>query len=66
MRIIGGKYKGLKLLSPDSTNTRPTSDKLKESLFSIITSNKYFKVKNFKLEYLFYSIFYTDVKPLTE
>ena len=41
MRIIGGKYKGLKLLPPDSSKTRPTSDRLKESLFSIITSNKY-------------------------
>ena len=41
MRIIGGKYRGLKLLPPDSFNIRPTSDKLKESLFSIITSNKY-------------------------
>ena len=41
MRIIGGKYRGLKLLPPGSFNIRPTSDRLKESLFSIITSNKY-------------------------
>ena len=41
MRIIGGKYRGLKLLPPDGLNIRPTSDRLKESLFSIITSNKY-------------------------
>ena len=41
MRIIGGKYKGLKLLPPNGTKIRPTSDRLKESLFSIITSNKY-------------------------
>ena len=41
MRIIGGKYRGLKLLTPDGFNIRPTSDRLKESLFSIITSNKY-------------------------
>ena len=41
MRIIGGKYKGLKLLPPDDTKIRPTSDRLKESLFSIITSSKY-------------------------
>ena len=41
MRIIGGKYKGLKLLPPNGNNIRPTSDRLKESLFSIITSNKY-------------------------
>ena len=41
MRIIGGKYRGLKLLPPESSKIRPTSDRLKESLFSIITSNKY-------------------------
>ena len=41
MRVIGGKYKGLKLLPPDDTKIRPTSDRLKESLFSIITSSKY-------------------------
>ena len=41
MRIIGGKYKGLKLLPPDGCKIRPTSDRLKESLFSIISSNKY-------------------------
>ena len=41
MRIIGGKYRGLKLLPPNGLNIRPTSDRLKESLFSIITSNKY-------------------------
>ena len=41
MRIIGGKYKGIKLLPPDGTKIRPTSDRLKESLFSIITSSKY-------------------------
>ena len=41
MRIIGGKFKGLKLLQLNGTKIRPTSDRLKESLFSIITSNKY-------------------------
>ena len=41
MRIIGGKYKGLKLLPPDDIKIRPTSDRLKEALFSIITSNRY-------------------------
>ena len=40
MRVIGGKYKGLKLLPPDGTKIRPTSDRFKESLFAIITSNK--------------------------
>ena len=41
MRIVGGKFKGLKLLRLNGNKIRPTSDRLKESLFSIITSNKY-------------------------
>ena len=41
MRIISGKYRGLKLRPPESSKIRPTSDRLKESLFSIINSNKY-------------------------
>ena len=41
MRIISGKFKGLKLQSPLHSNTRPTSDRFKESLFSILGSHKY-------------------------
>ena len=41
MRIIGGKYRVLKLLPRDDTKIRPASDGLKEALVSIITSNKY-------------------------
>ena len=41
MRIVGGKYKGSKLIPPDGSKIRPTSDRLKEALFSIISSNKY-------------------------
>ena len=41
MRIISGKFKGLKLHSPSNIEIRPTSDRLRESLFSIINSNKY-------------------------
>ena len=44
MRIIGGKYIVLRILPPDGNKIRPTSDRLKESLFSIISSNKY-KIK---------------------
>ncbi len=36
MRIITGKAKGLKLKSPKGMATRPTSDRIKESLFSIL------------------------------
>ncbi len=34
MRIIGGEYKGVPLKSLDGDNTRPTSDKVKESVFN--------------------------------
>ncbi len=41
MRIISGKYRGLKLQPPVDLSIRPTSDRLKESLFSILDSKKY-------------------------
>jgi 16S rRNA (guanine966-N2)-methyltransferase len=36
LRIIAGKYRGRRLKSPPSSNTRPTSDRLRETLFNII------------------------------
>ncbi len=36
MRIIAGKYKAKKILSPKTPKTRPTLDRVKEALFSII------------------------------
>ena len=36
MRVISGKARGTKLNSIDSLNTRPTLDRVKESLFNII------------------------------
>jgi 16S rRNA (guanine(966)-N(2))-methyltransferase RsmD len=36
MRIIAGKYRGRKLKSPPSSQTRPTSDRLRETLFNIL------------------------------
>ena len=41
MRVIGGKFKGLKLMPPNDLGVRPTSDRLKEALFSILESKKY-------------------------
>ena len=38
MRIVGGKYRGKKLISPMSQNVRPTSDKAREALFNILRS----------------------------
>ena len=36
MRVISGKSRGKKLVSLDGDNTRPTLDRVKESLFNII------------------------------
>ena len=37
-RIISGRFRGLKLVSPPGRNTRPTADLVKEALFSMLTS----------------------------
>jgi len=36
MRVIAGSAGGLKLLSPNGNDTRPTADRVREALFSII------------------------------
>ncbi len=36
MRIIGGQAKGIRLKSLKDNNTRPTSDRVKESIFNIL------------------------------
>src|SRR5258707_8671997 len=36
LRIIAGKYRGRKLKSPPSLETRPTSDRLRETLFNVL------------------------------
>ena len=36
MRIIAGSMRGTKLFTLDGLNTRPTLDRVKEPLFSII------------------------------
>ena len=36
MRIITGKARGLKLITPKDYNVRPTADRVKESLFNIL------------------------------
>ena len=38
MRIIGGKYKGHHLVSFQAGHIRPTTDRVKESLFNIISA----------------------------
>lgn len=36
MRIVGGKFKGRKLTAPAGLDTRPTSDRARESIFNIL------------------------------
>lgn len=36
MRIIAGQYRSRKLVAPSGTATRPTSDRLRETLFNVV------------------------------
>ncbi len=38
MRIISGRYRGRRIVGPRGSATRPTSDRVRESLFSILAS----------------------------
>ena len=40
MRIIAGNYKNTKLVSPKSDKIRPTTDRVRESLFNILEHGK--------------------------
>lgn len=37
MRVIGGEYRGRKLISPKGKNIRPTSDRMRETIFNILS-----------------------------
>lgn len=41
MRVISGSARGHKLIAPDGLKTRPTTDRIKESLFNIIAPDLY-------------------------
>jgi 16S rRNA (guanine966-N2)-methyltransferase len=36
MRIVGGKFKGRAIKTPEGRNTRPTSDRARESIFNVL------------------------------
>lgn len=38
MRIIAGKWRGRKLVAPEGMQTRPTADRTRETLFSMLAS----------------------------
>jgi 16S rRNA (guanine966-N2)-methyltransferase len=37
MRIVGGKFKGRAIKAPEGRDTRPTSDRARESIFNVLT-----------------------------
>lgn len=37
MRIVGGDFRGRRLLAPEGRDVRPTSDRARESIFNILT-----------------------------
>ena len=39
MRVISGKYRGAKLFSPADDRVRPTTDRIKESVFNILSNH---------------------------
>lgn len=41
MRIVGGRFKGRALITPPGARTRPTSDRLRESIFDILEHGGY-------------------------
>ena len=51
MRVIGGKFKGKKLLEPKDKETRPLKDLTKESIFNIINHSNKFSI-NIKKTYV--------------
>ncbi|MDP8996385.1 MAG: RsmD family RNA methyltransferase, partial [Pseudomonadota bacterium] len=46
MRIVAGKFKGREIKGPTSEATRPTSDRVRESLFNILAHG----IEGFSLE----------------
>jgi len=49
MRIVAGKFRGKNLVKSDHLNLRPTTDKNREALFSILFSAKFVKEIGFKI-----------------
>jgi 16S rRNA (guanine(966)-N(2))-methyltransferase RsmD len=39
MRVIAGKYRSRKLMAPPGLDTRPTSDRLRETLFNVVAGS---------------------------
>ena len=55
MRIIGGNFKGKKIITPSDKSTRPLKDMVRESIFNIIehSKNEFVNLENAKILDLF-------------
>ena len=53
MRIIGGKFSGRTIISPDGQGTRPTTDRTRESLFNILAHRDDFSFEGARVIDLF-------------
>jgi len=52
MRVIGGKFKGKKLIEPKDKETRPLKDLTKESIFNILNHSNKFSINIKKAQVL--------------
>lgn len=41
MRIVGGKYRGWKLIAPEGEAVRPTSDRARQALFNVLSHGRF-------------------------
>lgn len=53
MRIIGGKFSGRSLIAPKGRETRPTADRVRESLFNILSHMEDFDLEGARVVDLF-------------
>ncbi|MEQ8936968.1 MAG: 16S rRNA (guanine(966)-N(2))-methyltransferase RsmD [Amphiplicatus sp.] len=53
MRIVGGAFRGRSITAPKGSDTRPTSDRTRESLFNILAHRKDFSFEGARVIDLF-------------
>ena len=47
MRVISGKYRGKRLFAPEGKFVRPTTDRIKETVFNILSSRTILKERTY-------------------
>ena len=53
MRIIAGKFKGTRIESPSNNSIRPTSDRMRETIFNVLQHHPNFTLENARVLDLF-------------